>query len=214
MFVYTCNVLKRLWYIFQHNVSLFQCYDFEKFHHYTTTLHCQRGWSHHRPQTLHFNMEKNSCWRTATSTNTSSQGPKTTFTMTYNPWNEITTGHSFLNSDIRVSIKSSNKQHNPASHKRQLSATIKLAISVDDALNEVMKVIAERWPEDVSCSYHPNRFTYAVFSLARRLGAESAAYLPVSASYLDQISIIFLLFRHLVPHFLHPSTLALKPHIL
>ena len=172
---------------------LFQCYGFEKFHHYTTTLLCQRGWSHHRPQTLHFSMEKNSCWRTTTSTNTSSQGPKTTFTMTYNPWNEITTGHSFLNSDIRVIIKSSNKQHNPASHKRQLSATIKLAIFVDDALNEVMKIIAERWPEDVSCSYQPNLFTYAVFSLARRLGAESAAYLPVSASYLDQISIIFFL---------------------
>ena len=130
---------------------------------FTTTLLCQRGWSHHRPQTLHFNMEKNSWWRTATSTNTSSQGTKTTFTITYNPWNEITTGHSFLNSDIRVSIKSSNKQHNPASHKRQLSATIKLAISVDDALNEVMKIIAERWPEDVSCSYQPNLFTCSVF---------------------------------------------------
>ena len=84
--------------------------------------------------------------------------------MTYNPWNEITTGHSFLNSDIRVSIKSSNKQHNPASHKRQLSATIKLATSVDDAPNEVMKIKAERWPEDVSCSYQPNLFTYVFIS--------------------------------------------------
>ena len=156
---------------------------------------------------------KNSCWGTATSTNTSSQGPKTAFTMTYKPWNEITTGHSFLNSDIRVSIKSSNKQHNAASHKRQLSVTIKLAISVDDALNEVMKITAERWPEHVSCSYQPNLFTYAVFSLARRLGAESVAYSSVSASHLDQISIIFLLIRHLVPHFLHPPTLALEPLI-
>ena len=144
-------------------------------------------------------MEETSWWDTTTSTNTSFQGPKTTDSQ----W---PTSHGMLNTkeDILFWASTCDSASKAAINSIVLyhirdnltvcsnQTIIRIAITVDDALNEAM----EDYSREVArrhdfCPYRPSLFTHAVFSLACGHGAESATYAPVSALYFHKTFDLF-----------------------